>query len=60
MTYVVTGAGGRTRGTGEEPFTAASWSVLSFVDISVFPDQLLLRAITQEPSVFDEVVIRAT
>lgn len=60
VTYVISGAGGRTRGTGEEPFTAASWSVLSFVDVSVFPDRLVVRAVTQDPEVFDEVVIPAT
>jgi 3',5'-cyclic AMP phosphodiesterase CpdA len=60
VTYVVTGAGGQTRGTGEESFTAASFSILSFVDIAVFEDRIELRALTQEPGVFDEVVVRAT
>jgi predicted phosphodiesterase len=57
VTYVVSGAGGRTRGTGEEDFTAASWSVLHFVDLAVFEDHLLVRAITQDGRVFDEVTI---
>lgn len=59
VTYVISGAGGRTRGTGEEDFTAASWSVLSFVDLNVFPDRLVLRAVTQDARGFDEVVIPA-
>ncbi|HEX6230636.1 MAG TPA: metallophosphoesterase [Actinomycetota bacterium] len=59
VTYVVSGAGGRTRGAGEDAFTAASWSVLSFVDLNVFPDRLVLRAVTQDARGFDEVVIPA-
>jgi hypothetical protein len=55
VTYVISGAGGRTRGTGEEAFTAASWSVLHFVDIAVWEDRLLLRAMTQDATVFDEI-----
>ena len=57
VTYVVTGAGGRTRGAGEEAFTAASWSVLSFVDIAVYADRLELRAVTQDERWFDRVTI---
>lgn len=57
VTYVVSGAGGRTRGTGEEAFTAASWSVLQFVDVNVYADRLLVRAITQDAEAFDEVEI---
>jgi 3',5'-cyclic AMP phosphodiesterase CpdA len=57
VTYIVTGAGGRTRGTGESWFTAASWSVLSYVDLNVFDDHLLLRAIDQGGRMFDEVTI---
>ena len=60
VTYMIAGAGGRTRGTGEEWFTAASWSVLSYVDLNVFPDRLLLRAIDQEGRMFDEVRIERT
>ncbi|MGZ8578378.1 MAG: metallophosphoesterase family protein [Actinomycetota bacterium] len=57
VTYVITGAGGLTRGTGEEWFTAASWSVLSYVDLNVFPDHLLIRAIDQDARMFDQVRI---
>jgi UDP-2,3-diacylglucosamine pyrophosphatase LpxH len=57
VTYVVSGAGGRTRGTGEDTFTAASWSVLSFIDIAVFEDRLELRAVTQDDRWFDSVTI---
>jgi 3',5'-cyclic AMP phosphodiesterase CpdA len=57
VTYVVTGAGGRTRGAGEEAFTAAAWSVLSFVDIAVYADRLDVRAVTQDVRWFDRVTI---
>jgi 3',5'-cyclic AMP phosphodiesterase CpdA len=57
VTYVVSGAGGSTRGTGEEGFTVVSWSVLHFVDLNVFGDRLVLRAITQDGRVFDEATI---
>jgi 3',5'-cyclic AMP phosphodiesterase CpdA len=57
VTYVISGAGGRTRGTGEDWFTAASWSVLSYVDLNVFPDHLLLRAIDQDGRMFDQARI---
>ncbi|MEX1124653.1 MAG: hypothetical protein WEE53_03210, partial [Acidimicrobiia bacterium] len=52
-----TGAGGLGRVTGEEWFTEVSWSVLHFLDINVFPDHLLVRAIDQEARSFDEVEI---
>jgi hypothetical protein len=57
VTYVVTGAGGRTRGTGEDTFTAVSYAVRHFVDVSVFPDHLLVRAVDQDAQVFDEFEI---
>jgi hypothetical protein len=60
VTYVVSGGGGRTRGTGEEDFTAASWSVLHFVDVNVWPDRMIVRGVTQEARAFDEVVIPAS
>lgn len=59
VTYVVTGAGGRTRGTGEDTFTAVSWSVLSYVDLNVYPDHLLVRAIDQDSRMFDSFEIGA-
>jgi 3',5'-cyclic AMP phosphodiesterase CpdA len=57
VTYVVSGAGGRTRGTGEEPFTVTSYAVYHFVDVNVFPDHLLVRAVDQDARVFDEFEI---
>jgi 3',5'-cyclic AMP phosphodiesterase CpdA len=58
VTYIVTGAGSDTRGTGESDFTAAAWSTHHFTDIAVFPDRIELRAVDQEQRVFDEVTLR--
>lgn len=57
ITYVVSGAGGRTRGTGEDDYTIVSWSVLHFVEVNVFDDRLVLRAVTQSGRIFDEATI---
>jgi predicted MPP superfamily phosphohydrolase len=57
VTYIVSGAGGRTRGTGEAPFTAASWAVLHLVDVNVYTDHMLVRAVDQDGRAFDEVTI---
>ena len=60
VTYIISGAGGRTRGTGEDTFTAVSWSVLHFTDVNVYRDHLLVRAVDQDARGFDEVVIPYT
>jgi hypothetical protein len=60
VTYIISGAGGRTRGTGEDTFTAASWSVLHFTDVNVYRDHLLVRAIDQDGQAFDQVEIPYT
>lgn len=57
VTYVISGAAGRTRGTGEGPYTAASWAVLHAVDINVFSDHLSIRAITQDARAFDAFTV---
>lgn len=57
VTYVVSGAGSKTRPTGEASFTAVSWSAYHFLDVTIYPDRLVLRAITQEGRVGDEVTI---
>jgi len=59
VTYVVSGAGSETRRTGREDFTAAAWSWHHFLDISVYPDRLVVRAVNQDVRVFDEVEIAA-
>lgn len=54
VTYVVSGGAADTRRTGREEFTAVSGSWHHFVDLSVFSDHLLLRAVNQRLRVFDE------
>jgi 3',5'-cyclic AMP phosphodiesterase CpdA len=57
VTYVVTGAAAGTRRTSEADFTAVSFSWHHFVQLAVFPDRLVLRAINQDFRVADEAVI---
>ena len=59
ITYIVTGAASQTRRTGVEDFTAVAWSTHHFVDLNVFEDHLLIRAIDQDGEQFDEVVVPA-
>jgi 3',5'-cyclic AMP phosphodiesterase CpdA len=58
VTYVVSGAAAGTRRTGEADFTAVSFSWHHFVDIAVFEDRLVLRAVNQDGRVADEAVLR--
>lgn len=60
VTYIVTGGGSGTRRTGRDPFTAQSFAWLHFVDIGVYPDRMVVRAIGSDreaTEVGDEVVI---
>lgn len=57
VTYVVTGAASGTRRTGEASFTAVSFSWHSFVDIGVYPDRMIGRAVNQSGRVADEWVL---
>jgi 3',5'-cyclic AMP phosphodiesterase CpdA len=49
VTYVVAGAGSGTRRTGEAEFTANSFAWLHFVEVSVWPDRLVLRPVGGDP-----------
>jgi 3',5'-cyclic AMP phosphodiesterase CpdA len=57
VTYVVTGGASGTRRTGEDDFTAVSFSWHHFVDIGIFADRLVLRAVNQDGRVADEATI---
>lgn len=57
VTYLVTGGAATTRRTGEEDFTAASFSWHHFVELGVYPDHLALRAVGQDGRVADETTI---
>jgi predicted phosphodiesterase len=58
VTYVVSGAAAGTRRTGEAGFTAVSFSWHHFVDLAVFPDRLVGRAVNQDGRVADEFTLR--
>ncbi|MGD9704128.1 MAG: metallophosphoesterase [Acidimicrobiia bacterium] len=57
VTYVVSGGGSGTRRTGEESFTAVSFSWHHFLDVNVFADRLVVRAVNQELRVADEFTL---
>jgi len=57
VTYIVTGAGSRTRPTGRDDFTAVSYATRHYVDMNVYDDHILLRAIDHDGAQFDEVVV---
>ena len=59
VTYVVSGAAANTRRTGDEGFTATSFSWHHFVDIAITGDHLVLRAVGQDGRVFDEAILDA-
>jgi 3',5'-cyclic AMP phosphodiesterase CpdA len=58
VTYVISGAASGTRRTGERSFTATSFSWHHFVEVGIYPDRLVLRAVNQDLRVADEAVIR--
>jgi len=57
VTYVVSGAGSGTRRTGEEWFTDVAYAFVHHLDIGVFADRLVLRAVGLDGRVADEVTI---
>jgi 3',5'-cyclic AMP phosphodiesterase CpdA len=59
VTYIVSGAAANTRRTGDEDFTATSFSWHHFLDIAITGDHLVLRAVGQDGRVFDESILDA-
>jgi hypothetical protein len=57
VTYVVTGGAAGTRRTGEADFTAVSFSWHHFVELAVFPDRIVIRAVNQDGRVADQAII---
>lgn len=57
--YVVSGAGSGTRRTGEASFTAVSYSFHHFLDMNVFADHIVVRAVSQSLGVADEFTVPA-
>jgi hypothetical protein len=60
VTYIVSGAGSRARRTGIDDFTAVAYATHHFVDMNVFDDHIVLRAINQDGEQFDEVIVPAS
>ena len=58
VTYVVSGAGAKLRPTGHDDFTAVSASTLHFVDMLVYSDRIVLRAIDQAGMLVDMFTLR--
>ena len=58
VTYVVSGGGAKLRPTGAEDFTAVSASVLHYLDLLVYPRQIIGRAIDQSGKLVDEFTLR--
>lgn len=57
-TYVVSGAGAKTRPTGRAAFTEVSWSDQHFLDLRVWPDRLDAQVIAQDGRVYDRFTLR--
>jgi 3',5'-cyclic AMP phosphodiesterase CpdA len=57
VTYLVSGGAAGTRRTGHEDFTAVSYRWHHFVELGVFPDRLVARAVSPTLRVADEVAI---
>jgi hypothetical protein len=57
VTYVVSGAGAKLRRTGHGDFTAVSRSTRHFIDMLVYDDRLVLRAIDQDGALVDRFTI---
>jgi 3',5'-cyclic AMP phosphodiesterase CpdA len=58
VTYMVSGAAAGTRRTGEAGFTAESFSWHHFLDIAVYANHLVARAVNQDVRVADQVTLR--
>ena len=57
VTYLVSGAGAGTRRTANRSYTAYSAATMNFVDLNIYADHILIRAIDHELEVFDEYTL---
>lgn len=57
VTYVVSGGGAKLRPTGREDFTAVSTSTLHFVDLLVYENRIVGRAIDVDGSLVDRFTL---
>ena len=53
----MSGAGAGTRRTGNRSYTAYSTSTMNFIDLNVFEDRIVMRAVDHEFMVFDEFTL---
>lgn len=60
VTYVVTGAASGSRRTSERSFTAASFSWHHFVELDIYADRILGRAVNQADRVADTWILPAS
>jgi len=58
VTYVVSGAGAKLRPTGRQDFTAVSASALHYLDLLVYRQRLVGRAIDHDGRLLDSFTIR--
>ena len=58
ITYVVSGAGAKLRKVGHKSFTAVSTSTRHYVDLRVFEDRLVGRAVAQDGRIIDKWTIK--
>jgi hypothetical protein len=58
VTYVVSGAGAKTRPTSRASFTAVSWSMRHFLDLDVWSDRLEVSAVGQDGLVYDRFTLQ--
>jgi hypothetical protein len=59
-TYVVSGAGSARRGTGVADFTAAAFGWLHFVELTVLPDEIVVRAVGTDLGIGDVGIVTAS
>ena len=57
VNYVVSGAGSGTRRTGRSDFTAESFAWLHFTDIGVYEDRMVVRSVSEDLEMADQVEI---
>lgn len=57
VTYLISGGGAGTRRTGDRSYTAYSASTMNFVDLNIYADHILIRAVDHEFEVFDEYTL---
>jgi hypothetical protein len=55
----VTGAAAGARRTGEADFTAVSFSWHSYLELGIYPDRIVGRALNQDNRVADEWTLTA-